>query len=273
MEEEKKKKKKTTKTKKANEEKVKPVIKNSDNKKKKKKKVKKVVKPVEDTKEELLEKTYIFSKDEKSNLDEVVSELNKDKIVVENDVVDRNPFNRNIIIGLLTAIIIIICCCTTYVIKNGLKEEEEPERTTIIDGDAQHKIDIGSIEDEEEPSKSSDSFADIEYSNIVNTDINKFEIQVAKGEDMLVLISSETCLFCIKFEPVLNEVLSEKDNTVLRLNISKMNKKEKTRLRNYYAFESAPTLLVIRKGMVTADLIGYQTKEEFSKWYKENIES
>ena len=58
----------------------------------------KVEKPeiVEEKKEDLLEKTYIFTKDEQNNLDEVVSKLNKDKIVVEQEVVKiRIETNNN----------------------------------------------------------------------------------------------------------------------------------------------------------------------------------
>ncbi len=88
---------------------------------------------------------------------------------------------------------------------------------------------------------------------------------------MLVLISSQTCVFCVTFEPVLNEVLAEKEDTVYRLNISKMNKEETKRLRAYYPFESAPILLVIRKGAVVADIVGAMNKDELNTWYEDNV--
>ncbi len=241
--------------------------------KKKKKTVKKATKPVEkkiEKKEEILEKTYIFSKDEKENLDEVVSELNKEKIVVDNNVVDRNVANRNIIIALLAAIVMIVCACTVYVARNGLEDKNnvKSDNTTVINGETYRNLEA---KDLTSPDDVGSTFEDIDYSNIINIDIDKFEVKVAKKENMLVLISSQTCYYCITFEPILNEVLSENNNKVLRLNISKMSSAEKERLRNYYAFKSAPVLLVIKDGTVVKDLTEALTKPEFTKWYNENI--
>ena len=228
---------------------------------------------IEEKKEELLEKTYIFTKDEQNNLDEVVSKLNKDKIVVEQEVVNRKESNRNIILVLLIAIVAIVLFCTIYIINNGLDEDDsnlEEDTTTVIDGKSYKKMEM---EDKTEENISDPTFADIEYSNITNTNINDFELKVAKAENMLVLISSQTCYFFVFFEPIINEVLVEKEDNIQRLNISKMTKEETKRLRSYYKFKSAPTILVIRKGEVVADQVGALSKEDFSSWYDENVAS
>lgn len=230
----------------------------------------KVVEEKVEKKEELLEKTYIFTKDEQNNLDEVVSKLNKDKIVVEQEVVDRKESNRNIILVLLIAIVAIVLFCTVYILNHGLDEDEsdlEASETTVIDGNSYKKMELEDNTGDED----ANTFADIEYSNITNTNINDFELKVAKAENMLVIISSQTCYFCVTFEPIINEVLVTKNDKILRLNISKMNKEETKRLRSYYKFTEAPTILVIKKGEVVADQVGAMSKEEFDAWYDKNV--
>ena len=56
-----------------------------------------------------------------------------------------------------------------------------------------------------------DNPVEIKYSNLETIAIDEFGVKVAEGENMLVLISSETCSFSITAEPVYNKVLlSEK---------------------------------------------------------------
>ena len=279
------KKKKTTKKSTASKNTKKKVVKDSNEVKKtpKKKTVKKTAKKkVEEkinipiiekeekktstNKEALLEKTYIFNKKEKENLEQVVNELDKNKIFVEDKVVERSPLNRGLIIFLVIAIVGVVIGCTIYSLYNADKEDTSLDytndlyRSISIDGEEVE------VDDEEKV-----TMPDIDYSNITNTDLGGFERMLVEGKEMLVLISSSTCYHCITFEPVLNEVLVTKKDKAIRLNITNMTNDETQRLRKYYAFDSAPTLLVIKKGQVRASTSGSMSKEEFTAWYEENV--
>lgn len=233
-----------------------------------KKAVEKIDIPViekEKKQEDLLEKTYIFNKQEKDNLDEVISKLNNEKIYSEDKIIERSPLNKGLIAFLTLVILGVVIFCIVYSVSNSMEEnkgEEIPSSYKNI------KVQDNTKSDDEDETE---SFSDIDYSNVINTTINDFEVKVAEGQDMLVLISSQTCYYCITFEPILNEVLVAKKDEAIRLNITRMSEAETKRLRTYYAFTSAPTLLVIKKGIVKAEASGYMNKEEFSKWYDENV--
>ena len=55
------------------------------------------------------------------------------------------------------------------------------------------------------------------------------------------------------------------------VNITNMTNAETKRLRNYYAFKAAPTLLYIKNGEVVADFEGFMDKDTLTNWYKENV--
>lgn len=227
-----------------------------------KEKKKEVKKEGKTKKEELLEKTYIFNKREKTELDEVISKLDKEK--VESLELERNPLNRGLIIFLCLAIVGVIIFCIIYSISLSSKGED------LIDSDGNYRA-IEVNDKTEDNSEINEEFQDVDYSNIVNTNINDFEIRLVEGKDMLVLISSQTCYYCIKFEPVLNSALVSLKDEVIRLNITKMSDEETKRLRTYYPFTAAPTLLYVKNGEVKVAIDGYMEKDEFINWYKENV--
>jgi len=227
-----------------------------------KEKKKEVEKTVKSEKEELLEKTYIFNKKEKNELDEVISKLDKEK--VESLDLERSPLNKGLIIFLCLAIVGVIIFCIIYSINLSNKDVD------LLDADGNYRaIEVNdNIKDKNEVDE---EFVDVDYSNIINTNINDFEIRLVEGKDMLVLISSQTCYYCIEFEPVLNSALVELEDEAIRLNITKMTDEETKRLRTYYPFKAAPTLLYVKNGEVKVAIDGYMEKEEFINWYKENV--
>ena len=243
----------------------KEVVKKVETKKVEKKKVapKKVETKVT-PKEEVLEKTYVFNKEEQSNLSEMVKEMSNKETPSYENIGKLDKENRGIILGLTITIVLIIIGCLIYVIAN-INKEDTLEETYIDD------IKYKGIEIDDDEEEDSSSFADADYSNIINTNIDDFEVRVAEGKNMLVLISSDTCYYCVTFEPTLNEVLVAKKAKAIRLNITKMSNKETKRLRSYYAFKAAPTLLNIKNGEVVADYEGAMDKQTLEKWYDDNV--
>lgn len=226
----------------------------------------KKVEPKVTPKEEVLEKTYIFNKEEQADLSEVVKEMSNKEVPSYENIGKLDKENKGIILGLTITIALVIIGCLIYVMANINKEDSLEKE--FIDNPKYKNIEVVGDDEEETTSK---SFKDADYSNITNTNIDDFEVRVAEGQDMLAIISSDTCFYCVTFEPTLNEVLVAKKDKAIRLNITNMTDKETKRLRNYYAFKAAPTLLVIRKGEVVSDYEGAMDKETLEKWYDENV--
>lgn len=216
-----------------------------------------------------LEKTMIFDGTQRKNLEEVVNKLNEDNILLKDKVVKRSPVNRNIIIILIVAITITIISCIIYSVNYTQKAQaEDKNNTTIINTDNYNKIETI---DGNNNSASNDSSDDqIQYSNIKNITIDDFEVKIAEGENITALISSETCYFCVTFEPIANEVLKAQNQVAYRLDITSMSTEEVNRLRNYFAFTSTPTLLAIKNGAVAQATEGSLSTEEFTEWLKTN---
>lgn len=221
------------------------------------------------SKEASLEKTYIFNKSEQEDLSEVVEAMKSTKAPSYENIGKLDKDNRKIILTLTIAIVLVVIGCLVYIVVN-INRDESLSENNYIDDNTYKNIEYN-YDDEEEESSSSKSFKDLDYSNIINTNIDDFEVKVAEGKNMLVIISSDTCYYCVTFEPILNEVLVGEKAKAIRLNITNMTNAETKRLRNYYAFKAAPTLLYIKNGEVVADFEGFMDKDTLTNWYKENV--
>lgn len=220
---------------------------------------------------EQLEKTMIFDGSQRKNLEDVVNKLNEDNIILKDKVVKRNPVNRNIIIILSVAIITIIIGCIIYSINYSKNNKTENDNNTILNTDNYNKIEtVDGTNNNSNNNSNNDTNEQIKYSNIENISIDDFEVKIAEGENITALISSETCYFCVTFEPIANDVLKEQNQVAYRLNITNMSTEEVNRLRNYYAFTSTPTLLSIKNGAVATATEGALSAEEFTEWLKNN---
>ena len=221
------------------------------------------------SKEASLEKTYIFNKNEQEDLSEVVEAMKSTKAPSYENIGKLDKDNRKIILTLTIAIVLVVIGCLVYIVVN-INRDESLSENNYIDDNTYKNIEYN-YDDEEEESSSSKSFKDLDYSNIINTNIDDFEVKAAEGKNMLVIISSDTCYYCVTFEPILNEVLVGEKAKAIRLNITNMTNAETKRLRNYYAFKAAPTLLYIKNGEVVADFEGFMDKDTLTNWYKENV--
>ena len=88
---------------------------------------------------------------------------------------------------------------------------------------------------------------------------------------MVVIVTSTTCLFCVEYEPIVDEVFRELDKKIYRINITTLSDKEIDRFRTYYAFKKTPTIFTIKNGIVKKDLVGKKTKNELTNWLKQNL--
>ena len=233
-----------------------------------KKVVKKEPAKVEVSKEEKLEKTYVFDGLEDKNIKEVVNELGKEKVVLDDVVVERHKSNKNIICVLAVLIIVTIGLCTSFVI-NELKEEKaaKANENNIFDkvnanvnsGDRKESSDLAKIDEKE-------------YENIKTISLKEFEDKVLDKENMNIIVASSTCLHCLTFEPVVDEVLGELGKTIYRINIYAMTQDDIDTFRMYYEFSGTPIIFTVKDGFIKSELKGTKNKDDFMEWAKENLE-
>lgn len=226
---------------------------------------------VDTTKEEsILEKTLIFDGRENQNLAEVVKNLEEENVVLEDKIVKRSK-GKKIAVMILTALIFVVIIATTiYVIRSEVERVNNnlTLNSNIYDKVSQH---YGSINDIDTEKKTDSSLVNENYKNIEDISLGQFEKKILEKEDMIVLVSSTTCYYCIEYEPIVDEVFKELDKKIYRINIISLNKEEETRFRTYYAYKKAPTIFTIKNGVVKEDIVGKKDKEELTTWLNKNM--
>ncbi len=228
----------------------------------------KVIKEPTESEKELLEKTIVFDGRQSKNLRDVVNKLEEDKVVVDNKVIKRSKIKKVLII-ILVILMVIIGLLNVKYIRDSIIEEKENNQT--IESNIYKKVskNYKSIDDIEESNKDS-IIKEVKYENIKFLSMSDFEKKVMQKEDMIVMVSSTTCYGCITFEPIVEETLKKRDETIYRVDIANFTQEEVERFRTYYAFRGTPTLFVLKDGIVKADTYGSMSKDELTKWLDEN---
>ena len=237
---------------------------------------KEVINETELNKEKNLEKTLIFDGTQTKNLREVVDKLEEENIVLKDKVIKRSKAKKVICISLVILILSAITITTAYCVnvELELRRNSQTLNSNIYEKVADN-IKEGNIKKEESNNNGELTAADVieekKYSNITTISLATFEEKIMAKEDMGILISSSTCYYCITYEPTVNESLANIEKNIYRLDVTRMSKEEKTRLRTYYSFTKTPTLFYIKDGIVTTDLVGKQENEKLDNWVKENF--
>ncbi len=227
----------------------------------------KKVEPKKVEKEEL-EKTIIFDGRQNKNLKEVVEKLEKDNVVVENKVVKRSK-GRAIAIGVIACLMVCVAVAATWYVVHEKTKDNENKQT--INSNIYKKVNRNVKDKEKKNELTTNDVDEKVYDEIENITLKTFEEKALAKEDMLILVASNTCYHCATFEPIVNEVLKEKDKTIYRLDIAKLTNTEVERFRTYYAFTVTPTIFVVKEGVVKAETTGSMSKEDFQKWVEENV--
>ena len=221
----------------------------------------KETKPVE--KQEELEKTIIFDGRQNKNLSEVVNKLEEDNVIVEDKVIKRSKDRKIAIIILAIIMLLVFSATTAYVISTIQtdKHNSETKGSNVYKKVSHNTKDIKPVEEHDEGE---------DYEHIKTITLTEFENKILEKEDMTVLVASQTCAFCVVFEPVIEEVYKNLDDEIYRVDIANFSKDEVSRFRTYYAFTVTPTIFVIKDGVVTADITGRRNQEDLTEWVKEN---
>ena len=233
--------------------------------------VEKVIEVEIETNEEeaALEKTLIFDGRENQNLAEVVEKLEEENVVLEDKVIKRSK-GRKIAVMVLSALIAITIIGTIIFV--AYSEYERINNSKTLNSNIFDKVSnkYDSVNDIDTEKKTEHEIGKEDYKYIESITLGEFEKKVLTNEDMIVMVTSSTCLFCIEYEPIIDEVFKEQDGIIYRINITALTNEEIDRFRSYYAFKITPSIFTLKDGIVKQQLVGKQTKEVLTNWVKKN---
>lgn len=215
-----------------------------------------------------LEKTIIFDGRQSKNIADVVNRLEEDNIVLDDKIIKRSKAKKNAIIILIILIVAVICATTYYVVD---AQHQKNEMSKTLDSNIFKKVSDKYNSADEIDNTNVGIKDESKYSNINSITLAQFEERSLSKEDMVVLVASETCYASMSFEPLLNEVFSEYDMTLYKVNISKYTKEQEQTFRTYFAYTSTPTLFTIKAGIVTSVNVGTLSEENLRAWIEENV--
>ena len=230
------------------------------------KKVEPKVEPKKVEKEDL-EKTIIFDGRQNKNLREVVDNLEKDSVTTDNKVIKRSK-GKALAIGIIACLMVFIIGATTLYVINEKTKIDESNQT--VNSNVYKKV---NRKKKKKKKKNEITTTDVDekvYEHLENITLKTFEEKALAKENMLVLVASNTCYHCATFEPILEEVLKERNGTILRLDIAKLTNTEVERFRTYFAFTVTPTIFFVKDGVVKAENSGSMSKEELTSWLDNN---
>ena len=234
------------------------------------KKVEKEEPKKEPTKEELLDRTMIFDGAQKKNLKEVVENLEKENVVLKDKVIKRSKIKKVLIILLVILIIIMMALAGISLGKEIYKSFEREEKVQTLNSNIYDKVNVYREEIKDKTVEKTDEKDDKKTLHQIT--LTEFEKKILDKEDMTILISSSTCLYCMQFEPTVEEVLKEQEKTMYVIEINSLEEDEIKQFRKYYPFSITPTIFTIEKGTVVAEQTGITTKDKLTDWVTKHMQ-
>ena len=214
------------------------------------------------SKEEELEKTIILDGSQNKNLDDVVAKLEEDNVILDDKVIKRSKTKKAIIVILAITILGFIIATTYYVVSHEINNHP----TSTLNVNLYKRVSKmikkeGKLTPRTEPAELAEDYEHLETISLAD-----LEQKIINKEDMVVLIASTNCYSCATFEPVIEEVLAARNETIYRVNVATLTKEEGERFLDYYDFGRTPTLFRTKDGYVSQEIHGTTTKEDLEKW-------
>ena len=101
---------------------------------------------------------------------------------------------------------------------------------------------------------------------ILEIDAENWEKQILES-DMLTVVDfwHEKCPWCLKLNPILDEVAREYRGKIKFVKVNVLKNQENRRLALEYGVMSTPTLMLFHKGKPIGQVIGFISKEKLRK--------
>jgi thioredoxin 1 len=102
--------------------------------------------------------------------------------------------------------------------------------------------------------------------NVLEVNSNDWEKEVLQS-DTLVLVNfgHQRCGWCLRLEPIYNDVAKDYNNKVKFVKFDVLTNNENQRLATKYGVMSTPSLIFICEGRSVETVIGFQSKERLKQ--------
>ena len=108
-----------------------------------------------------------------------------------------------------------------------------------------------------------DQLNDPNYQNLILPD--ELTADLKNKEDKTVYFYSPTCIHCQKTTPIVAPLAEEMGIDLVQYNLLEFEQGW-----NDYGIESTPTIVHYKDGVEYERIVGYNDKEVFQKWFKDN---
>lgn len=213
-------------------------------------------------------KVYEIKKKNTSKKTETKKVTKKENIEIESEnkvqdesmessrVTQKGNKSGTVTILVLAAIIIFLIALFLPGNKNNKNEEKNLELTAL------------SCEKEADDISNEDS-------KLNKVSCNGYQSLVEEENDNLILVARPTCGYCVKYVPILEEIVDEYDITINYFDIDTLSSGENSQ---FYSSSSlftsndfgTPTLMITNNNKIKEYSIGYKEKDATIKWLKDN---
>lgn len=219
-----------------------------------------IPKEVKEPKKQILEVTEVIEEPKKITKDD---ELAKTVILEDLFKIERkNAVNYRLVVYLIAFSVVILIGGFCY-IYDFLKEENKPKESYNLDEYFDENGNLNKVQEKEVSSSN--------YQNIKEITIEEYQMRLEHKEKMLVLVASNKCGICKNYEPILNEVLEEKNIRAYKIDIANFTKSEESELFNsLFNITGVPVTFIVENGEIKTSQTGGKSKEITKEFINNN---
>jgi thiol-disulfide isomerase/thioredoxin len=167
---------------------------------------------------------------------------------------------RLIIISILTILMVgLIIYNITYLFSN-LKSDTDTSKLNI-NGLKSSKDMVDSIEQPNSQRKITlDTLPEV-TDTLTEVDFTTFKKLFKTSKKSVLILEKTDCDYCIAYEPIFIEALTELEINAYKINISNLSNKDKVNIYDYLNYSGTPTVYIIENGNVTHTFEGLTDKD------------
>lgn len=101
------------------------------------------------------------------------------------------------------------------------------------------------------------------YTETIELTYEEYNQKIQNKDSFILLMWQDGCSHCQKFEPILNEVITEYNLEIYSMNISKITDEEYAKLQNKTFITGTPTTVTFKEGVTQSKkLVGSKEPQE-----------
>ncbi len=160
---------------------------------------------------------------------------------------------------ILLMISLTLCSCGT---KKETQEENQNNTSTYSEQETKEETPTETTPEEKTTSG---------YSNLKLINLEQAKKKILYEDSFILVVTQTNCGACIRYKPVLNEVLKSKDILAYELDVRLLSEEDYKESLEYFGVDNTPTTIFYVNGKEKSDyrLIGSSTSSKLEKAIKE----